>query len=527
MRKNLPVTEVEHHLDPKRPVVTKTDLKGIIRYANPAFIEISGFQKDELLGSSHNLVRHPDMPPEAFADMWRTLQSDLPWRGLVKNRCKNGDYYWVEAYATPLYEQGQKVGYMSVRNRPDAAEVRRTDALYRAINQKQQAFPATRAARRIPMAARMLALALVPVLLMDGLPLLGSPFWLTAFTGLVVAGGLGVWTWLGMQVPLQRADLALRKLSEGDFRFELDTDAAREYAQLLNGLKSMQINLRAVMSDVVSAADSVSDQSRSVNQEVADVVHRGNQQSDGIASVAAALEQLSVSVNEISEATTRSSHHAQTTMTLVGEGVGAMHSTLSVSHELVERVHGAQDVIDQLSHEVLAINKVTLTIKEIADQTNLLALNAAIEAARAGETGRGFAVVADEVRKLAERTTQSTTEIATTIGRIVGQTNTALSAMQLATGKVEESTRYIHQSHAALDAIKISSEEVSASAQDIANMLSQQSQASGEVARSMERMSALTEENSNSMGAAGGSVEQLSETAGELHLLVKHFERGL
>ncbi|MBL8507661.1 MAG: PAS domain-containing protein [Chitinimonas sp.] len=167
MRKNLPVTEVEHHLDPKRPVVTKTDLKGIIRYVNPAFIEISGFQKDELLGSSHNLVRHPDMPPEAFADMWRTLQSDLPWRGLVKNRCKNGDYYWVEAYATPLYEQGQKVGYMSVRNRPDAAEVRRTDALYRAINQKQQAFPATRAPRRIPMAARMLALALVPALLMD------------------------------------------------------------------------------------------------------------------------------------------------------------------------------------------------------------------------------------------------------------------------------------------------------------------------------------------------------------------------
>ena len=112
MKVNLPVTQHEVFLDPARPIVTKTDLKGQITYANRAFIDISGFHEDELLGFSHNIVRHPDMPPEAFADLWDTLKAGRPWRGLVKNRSKTGDFYWVEAYVSPITENGQTIGYM-------------------------------------------------------------------------------------------------------------------------------------------------------------------------------------------------------------------------------------------------------------------------------------------------------------------------------------------------------------------------------------------------------------------------------
>jgi methyl-accepting chemotaxis protein len=117
MRNNQPVTDNEVLLDEATLIVSKTDKKGVITYVNRDFVEVSGFSEDELLGQPHNIVRHPDMPAEAFEDMWRDLESGRPWTGLVKNRCKNGDFYWVLATATPMYEHGQVVGYMSVRRK--------------------------------------------------------------------------------------------------------------------------------------------------------------------------------------------------------------------------------------------------------------------------------------------------------------------------------------------------------------------------------------------------------------------------
>src|SRR5512147_2720839 len=111
MRTNLPVTNVEYVLKDTETVVSKTDLQGNITYVNQDFVNISGFSEEELLGAPQNIVRHPDMPEEAFADFWNTLKSGKAWTGLVKNRCKNGDYYWVEANVSPIIENGNIVGY--------------------------------------------------------------------------------------------------------------------------------------------------------------------------------------------------------------------------------------------------------------------------------------------------------------------------------------------------------------------------------------------------------------------------------
>ena len=115
MKNNQPITQREVPFPPNTYLVSRTDLKGVITYANDAFVEISGFSREELIGQSHNIVRHPDMPIAAFKDLWATLKAGLPWRGLVKNRCKNGDFYWVEAFVVPIKKEGQPVGYMSVR----------------------------------------------------------------------------------------------------------------------------------------------------------------------------------------------------------------------------------------------------------------------------------------------------------------------------------------------------------------------------------------------------------------------------
>jgi PAS domain S-box-containing protein len=130
VKKNLPVSDREVVMSDDITIVTKTDLKGRITYANDDFIQISGFDRDELLGQSHNLVRHPDMPEEAFADLWRTIQAGKPWNGLVKNRCKNGDYYWVNAHVAPIDENGSIVGYTSMRTKPGRPQVEAAAQLY-------------------------------------------------------------------------------------------------------------------------------------------------------------------------------------------------------------------------------------------------------------------------------------------------------------------------------------------------------------------------------------------------------------
>ncbi|MEL6432051.1 MAG: PAS domain-containing protein, partial [Planctomycetota bacterium] len=130
MRKNLPVTQQGHTLEPGATLMSTTDTKSRIRYANEEFVRISGFELEELVGQPHNMVRHPDMPPEAFRDMWETLKSGEAWAGLVKNRCKNGDFYWVKANVTPVTRDGRAAGYLSVRVAPTPEEVESAEHLY-------------------------------------------------------------------------------------------------------------------------------------------------------------------------------------------------------------------------------------------------------------------------------------------------------------------------------------------------------------------------------------------------------------
>ena len=142
MRNNQPVTQREKSLPESQRLISTTDVKGQITYCNEAFIEISGFSRDELIRAPHNLVRHPDVPSAVFAHMWNTLKGGKPWMGIVKNRCKNGDHYWVNAYVTPILENRQVVGYESVRVKPTREQIQRAEALYARINAGKAAIPA-------------------------------------------------------------------------------------------------------------------------------------------------------------------------------------------------------------------------------------------------------------------------------------------------------------------------------------------------------------------------------------------------
>ncbi|MCB4360426.1 methyl-accepting chemotaxis protein [Quatrionicoccus australiensis] len=171
MKNNQPVTQREIAFPPNTYLVSRTDLKGCISYANDAFVAISGFTREELIGQNHNLVRHPDMPEAAFRDLWATVKSGLPWRGLVKNRCKNGDYYWVEAFVVPLKKDGQVTGYMSVRTPARRDKRAAAEAAYAAAGQKGS-LPTT-GKPTISLRARLWAAIAVILALMTVIGILG------------------------------------------------------------------------------------------------------------------------------------------------------------------------------------------------------------------------------------------------------------------------------------------------------------------------------------------------------------------
>jgi len=173
LKNNQPVTQVEKPFPTGKYLVSKTDLKGIITHANDAFVELSGFSLDELIGKNHNLVRHPDMPPQAFQHLWDTVNDGRPWRGVVKNRAKNGDHYWVDAFVVPVRQDDKTVGYMSVRSEPSREQIAAADALYKQLNATQAKLDARGSwHKRISLRARLIGVM--------------------AFMALMIVGGAGV-----------------------------------------------------------------------------------------------------------------------------------------------------------------------------------------------------------------------------------------------------------------------------------------------------------------------------------------------
>ena len=136
MRNNQPVTQREYTLDDETVLISRSDLKGNVTYANAAFVEVSGYTRDELMGSPHNLIRHPDMPEAAYADFWKTIQSGASWQGTVKNRRKNGDHYWVTASVAPLRDGDRIVGYTSLRRKAPAQSIALAEIVYKEIREK-------------------------------------------------------------------------------------------------------------------------------------------------------------------------------------------------------------------------------------------------------------------------------------------------------------------------------------------------------------------------------------------------------
>jgi len=514
MKINLPVTQKELPLTEQQSIVSTTNLKGITTYANKDFIDISGFTEEELINKNHNVVRHPDMPVEAFADLWNTIKSGKPWMGIVKNRCKNGDHYWVDAYVTPMYDKDQIIGYQSVRVKPSSDCVDRAEKLYTQLREKKKPLfklPSVSLVTGLFIAQAVVIAALFGGLFATGLlPLNGL---MASIPALIAAYIIPAW----LTRPLRRVIREAEAIVDNPVMQQVYIGSTRDIDKPILAIRMLQARLRTVLGRIMDASEDIVD----VTAKVADCTERTTQvilkQQQETEHVATAINEMSTTVLDIAKNTQLAATAARDANDSSVTGQQQMGNIMQSISRLSNEVSQSAETIKQLEEQSNNIGVVLDVIKNIAEQTNLLALNAAIEAARAGEQGRGFAVVADEVRSLAQRTQQSTEEIEKIIAELQGRSQSAAQIMQECCNLAEAS---VNQATEGSQSLEVIAEHVTT----IRNMNDQ-------IATAAEEQSTVTDEINRNIINISQSAEESSQNAQETitsnHVLVKlthHFD---
>ncbi|MDG0022794.1 methyl-accepting chemotaxis protein [Trinickia sp. Y13] len=422
MTENTTAAGEDYYLSERDVTISRTDTAGRIVYVNEAFVKSSGYTREEVTGKPHSLVRHPDMPPEVFRDLWETIGRDQPWTGVLKNRRKNGQAYWVLANVTPVFEHGSKVGYMAVRTKPSIEQIAKASRLYEVLggpdasNVRLSGGEIVRTGWRgivdrvlgLPVALRLwgVMLGLMVLFLLQSVAA-GRSFvpGMSALALSATLGGLGITMAAATGVYLMREVLTpLRALNDSALDvlcghiqalFPERGDAqARRLARMLN---QMNAKLIGILIDAKVSIDVIERATQEFANGTADLANRTDEQ-------ASAIEKTTASLAEITKTAERNALGAE-------RANATGHETAESAESAAREVQRTVEVMAQVRDHSRKIAEITSLIDGIAFQTNIIALNASVEAARAGQYGRGFAVVATEVRNLAQRAAGAAREI--------------------------------------------------------------------------------------------------------------------
>ena len=487
------VTQNEYPLDDDTTLMSTTDVHSYITHANDTFVQVSGYQLDELTGQPHNMVRHPDMPKAAFADMWYTLQQGEPWSGIVKNRRKNGDHYWVRANAVPMVRRGQVTGYMSIRTRATAEEIAAVEPLYRALNDgrcKKRIHKGLVVGKgwlgKLPAMPLRWRVRSVMAVLFAGLAATlaaTSAGWLPLAAAAVV---MLMGTLLFEQQivrPIENVARQALKVATGERNSVQHLNRSDELGLTLRAVGQLGLMCRWLINDVSSQVVSVRDGSDRLAQGNEDLNDRTRQTVANVQQTVATMNQMAASVQSNSETAAEADKLSVAASSAATKGGNAMQTVVKT--------------MDDIADSTQRIGSITSLINDIAFQTNILALNAAVEAARAGEQGKGFAVVAGEVRHLASRSASAANDIRKLI--------------DASASKVQSGSEQVHAAGRTMDDIVVQVKNVTQLIAQISHATSEQATGLSELTRAVAELDSITQKNAD-----------LVEESAHISAMVKH-----
>ncbi|EPJ43417.1 MAG: hypothetical protein OFPII_41840 [Osedax symbiont Rs1] len=518
MRENLPVTEKEIKVLELQNILTTTQPGGKIKYINQDFLDISGFSEEELLNKDHNIVRHPDMPAAAFKGLWSTIKNHHSWLGIVKNRCKNGDHYFVSAFVTPIIKNGSIFEIQSIRTKPTQDAIDRADILYPQL--KTGKTPKVLKNSALTLTTKFILLQLLTLLITAAI------FWFTASQTtlliLPVIGFISMFFTFLLLKPFRRLVQKSKKIHDDNVARYIYTGAANDIAQIDLALIYQAAETSSLIGRMSDNATQLKEGAVSLDKAVKFNGSTADTQFKMTDQASVAIEEMSASVQEVAKNANNAAAAANESLLITKSSEQQLNKNQASILKLSSEVSSAATIINDLHKSSKDITSVLIVIRSIADQTNLLALNAAIEAARAGDAGRGFSVVADEVRSLATRTQVSTEEIENIIE--VLQTGTEKAVKSMVTSQehasicAKESELMVKQ----LEGIRSSVGNITGMTGNIAVAVEQQSSVATEISENLLEIRQLAQESLESTVAADAS-QSFSKMATDMDELAMQF----
>ncbi|HIF4689332.1 TPA: methyl-accepting chemotaxis protein [Citrobacter koseri] len=487
------VSQHNYPLDDDTTLMSTTDLQSYITHANDTFVQVSGFTLNELLMQPHNLVRHPDMPKAAFADMWYTLRQGEPWSGIVKNRRKNGDHYWVRANAVPMVREGRVTGYMSIRTRATDEEIAAVEPLYKALNEGRSnkrihkglvvrkgwlgKLPA------IPIRWRVRSvMALTGVVLMAAMAQMGVAWPALFVNALLMLAGTAVFEWQIVR-PIENVARQALKVATGERNSVSHLNRSDELGLMLRAVGQLGLMCRWLINDVSSQVSSVRNGSETLAKGNDDLNKHTRQTVENVQQTVTTMNQMAESVKKNSTTASAADKLSSAASSAATQGGEAMETVIKT--------------MDDIADSTQQIGTITTLINDIAFQTNILALNAAVEAARAGEQGKGFAVVAGEVRHLASRSASAANDIRKLI--------------DASASRVQSGSEQVHAAGRTMDDIVAQVQNVTQLIAQISHSTLEQADGLSSLTRAVDELNHITQKNA-----------EVVEESAQVSAMVKH-----